>query len=304
MNRQLAIQIQEHKTAEAEFPRHYRPTRNIGSASLLNADDTAEVLDFLRVRPVHTVVMTSFITDNGIESQLNRGRYYGYRNASGELEGVALVGHSTLVEARSDEALEALAQVARKSETPIHLIMSSGTAAEKFWHHMTGGLTRPRLTCTEALFEVGFPFAVQESSHEIRNADPTHLIAVAEAQAEVAFLESGVDPMVKDRDGFLKRVMRRIEQGRVFVVTDGDELIFKADIIAQTDEVIYLEGVYVSEKFRGRGIGPRCLAALTLRLLERVGNVCLLSNVDFTEAHNGFQKAGFRSTDKCVTLFT
>lgn len=156
MNRQLAIQIQEHKTAEAEFPEHYTPTRNIGSASLLNADDTAEVLDFLRVRPVHTVVMTSFITDNGIESQLNRGRYYGYRNASGELEGVALVGHSTLVEARSDEALEALAQVARNSETPIHLIMSSGKAAERFWQHMTGGLTRPRLTCTEALSKSAF----------------------------------------------------------------------------------------------------------------------------------------------------
>jgi predicted GNAT family acetyltransferase len=74
---------------------------------------------------------------------------------------------------------------------------------------------------------------------------------VAEAQAEVAFLESGVDPMVTDRDGFLKRVARRIEQERIFVVVENGELVFKADIIAETSDAIYLEGVYVSESYRG-----------------------------------------------------
>ncbi|MGB7201335.1 MAG: hypothetical protein WBD16_03600 [Pyrinomonadaceae bacterium] len=74
----------------------------------LKTENTSEVLTFLSVRPVHTVVMTSFINDNGIESDLNRGVYYGYRGRQGKLEGVALIGHSTLVEARSDEALRAL----------------------------------------------------------------------------------------------------------------------------------------------------------------------------------------------------
>lgn len=47
--------------------------------------------------------MTSFINDNGIESELNRGKFYGYCNVYGEFEGVALIGHSTLGEARSDK---------------------------------------------------------------------------------------------------------------------------------------------------------------------------------------------------------
>jgi GNAT superfamily N-acetyltransferase len=269
----------------------------------LTTDNTAEVQAFLSVRPVHTVVMSSFIVDNGIESELNRGKFYGYRNAAGTLEGVALIGHSTLVEARSDEALRALATVARTSETPIHLIMSSGTAAEDFWQHMTNGLTQPRLKCTEALFDVAFPFAVRTTDRQLKNADMSHLVAVAEAQAEVAFIECGVDPMAKDRDGFLKRVARRIEQNRVFVVTNGDELVFKADIIAETDDVIYLEGVYVSEKYRGQGIGSECLSALTLQLLDRAEHICMLSNVDFTGAHKSFVKAGFKNTDHCTTLF-
>lgn len=72
--------------------------------------------------------------------------------------------------------------------------------------------------------------------------------------------------MAKDREGFLKRVAPRIQQNRVFVFTDGNELVFKADIIAETAEVIYLEGIYVSEKYRGQGIGSQCLSALILRI--------------------------------------
>ena len=257
------------KTPRYEIAPHLTVAPDLTRVRELKAEDTKEVQAFLEVRPVHTVVMTSWINDNGIVSELNRGKFYGYRNISGTLEGVALIGHSTLVEARSDKALKALAITARTTETPIHLIMSSGTAAEDLWQHMTNGLTQPRLKCTEALFDVAFPFAVKTTDRQLKNADMSHLVAVAEAQAEVAFIECGVDPMAKDREGFLKRVARRIEQNRVFIVTDGDELVFKADIIAETDEVIYLEGIYVSEKYRGQGIGSECLSALTLQLLDR-----------------------------------
>ncbi|MEP6788638.1 MAG: GNAT family N-acetyltransferase, partial [Acidobacteriota bacterium] len=168
---------------------------------------------------------------------------------------------------------------------------------------LSGGLSKPRLACTEALFEISFPLAVQQCEWQIENAAMNHLMQVAEAQAEVAFIESGVDPMVKDREGFLQRVARRIEQKRVFVVMDGDKLFFKADIIAETDDVIYLEGVYVAPDYRCRGVGPKCLSSLSLDLLSRVEHICLLSNIEFEEAHKAFQKAGFRIADQCTTLF-
>ena len=269
----------------------------------LTEADRVEVMAFLSIRPVHTVVMTSFIIDNGMESDLNRGQFFGYRGQDAKLEGVALIGHTTLVEARSEDAVKALAFCARKSETPIHLIMSSGSEAERFWFHLTDGLTEPRLTCTEALFEVAFPYAVQKCEWNIGNADISQLELVAEAQAEIAFVECGVDPMVRDREGFLKRVARRIEQDRVFTVFENGKLIFKADIIAETPNTIYLEGIYVHPDHREQGVGSRCLAALTLRLLDRAENICMLSNVDFAAAHKSYYKAGYKQTDQCVTLF-
>lgn len=263
-----------------------------------------EALNFLAVRPVQTVVMSSFIVDNGIVSELNRGKFYGYRNNSnGKLEGVALIGHSTLVEARSEAALRSLAFAARNSETPLHLIMSSGNDAERFHFYLTSGVTQPRLRCVEALFEAAFPFAVQKCEWKVGNADMSQLEQVAEAQAEIAFIECGVDPMLKDREGFLKRVARRIEQNRVFTVYEDGKLIFKVDIIAETPQTIYLEGVYVHPDHRGQGLGPRCLAVLTQELLGRVENICLLSNVEFDGAHRSFEKAGYRRTDQSVTLF-
>lgn len=279
------------------------------AAALLRVSELAEsnreeAMKFLAVRPVHTVVMTSFINDNGLQSELNRGKFYGYRNSEGELEGIALIGHSTLIEARSDAALRAFALKARTSETSIHLIMSHGTAADTFWKYYGDGLAQPRLTCTERLFEVSFPFMVRKKSdNSIRPATAEELIPVAEAQAEVAFMECGVDPMQKDREGFLKRVARRIEQGRVFVVTDGEKLVFKADIIAQTDDVIYLEGIYVAPEYRGKGLGSAYLSDLTLNLLSQAENVCLLSNVEFASAHKSYLKAGYKATDECTTLF-
>jgi len=262
-----------------------------------------EVLEFLAIRPVHTVVMASFIEDNGIDSSLNRGKFYGFQNDEGALEGVALIGHTTLVEARSDEALKALAFVAKRSETPIHLIISEGLLAESFWNHYCGGIISPRLVCTEQLFELGFPFPVQVCEYDVRLARPEELNQIAEAQAEVALSESGVNSLELDRKGFLARVLRRIEQGRIYVVVDEGRLVFKVDVIAQTSAVAYLEGVYVAPERRGEGIGSNCLANVGLRLLNEVQNVCLLSNVEFKNAHKSFQKAGFRNTDTCTTVF-
>lgn len=276
---------------------------DLSRVRVLTADDTAEVQAFLSVRPVHTVVMSSFICDNGIESDLNRGRFYGYTNPDGKLEGVALIGHLTLVEARSEEALVSLAHTARNAETPIHLIMSSGIEAERFHFYLTDGLTNPRLVCTEVLFEAAFPFQVQKCEWNIRSADMSQLEKVAEAQAEIAFIECGVDPLQRDRAGFLKRVARRIDQGRVFTIFEDGKLIFKTDIIAETPEAIYLEGIYVHPDHRGRGVGAKCLADLTLELMNRVEKICLLSNVDFEAAHRSFERAGFRRTDHCATIF-
>lgn len=270
---------------------------------LLTEANKAEVLEFLAAQPVHTVIMTSFIQDNGLESADNRGKFYGYRNTNGTLEGVALIGHTTIIEARSTDSLQAFAIIARDSETPIHVMMSSGNTTETFWKYFAGDASQPRLTCTEMLFELNFPFLVQQCEWNVRLAKAEELEQVAEAHAEVAFMESGVDPLLKDREGFLKRTMRRIEKERTFVVFENGKLLFKADIVCEAADVYYLEGIYVAPEMRGKGIGASCLAKLSLELLNRKQHICLLTNVDLKSAHRSFEKAGYKNTGNCTTIF-
>lgn len=265
--------------------------------------DRKEVLEFLAARPVHTVVMSSFIQDNGLESSDNRGQFYAYRNELGNLEGVALIGHTTLIESRSSDALKAFAETARKSKTPIHIMMADGKSTEAFWNLYASNYQQPRLVCSELLFELSFPFPVQKCKWNVRLAQAEELVQIAEAHAEVAFSESGVDPMVKDLEGFLKRCLKRIEKERTFVVFENGKLVFKADIVAETDNVIYLEGIYVAPEYRRQNVGSTCLSKLSLDLLKRVQHICLLSNVEFKNAHKSFLRAGFKNTDSTQTFF-
>ncbi|HUF05202.1 MAG TPA: GNAT family N-acetyltransferase [Aridibacter sp.] len=266
-------------------------------------EDSTEVIEFLNARPVHTVVMASFLKDNGFKSKYNRGGYYGYRGKDRSLEGVALIGHSTLVEARTEEALIAFAIEAGRSEFPVHVMMSEGRVIERFWEIYKDPGAEPRHVFTEKLFELNFPFLVRECEWQVRPATKDMLREVAEAHAETAFIESGTNPLETDLEGFRERCLRRIEQGRTFVATESGKLFFKADVVAETEEVIYLEGVYVAPELRGRGVAPKCLSKLSAELLERVPNVCMLSNLKFESAHRSFERAGFRSTNSCTTIF-
>jgi hypothetical protein len=98
----------------------------------LDASHEQEVLEFLSHRPIHTVAMVGFIHDNGLVNALTRGTFYGCRNREGQLEGVALIGHATLLETTTDRAAEALAEMAQTCTTA-YMIMGEKERINKFY---------------------------------------------------------------------------------------------------------------------------------------------------------------------------
>src|SRR5437868_1544171 len=116
----------------------------------------AEVLCLLAENPMHTVCMAGIIRDNGLESEHNRGTFWGCRNSEGRLEGVALIGHHTLIEARTRRAAREFALIAQCS-TRTHLIMGELGQVEEFWNAYADEGQRMRLACRELLFELHSP---------------------------------------------------------------------------------------------------------------------------------------------------
>jgi ribosomal protein S18 acetylase RimI-like enzyme len=268
----------------------------------LTNNDAAEVLQFLAQRPIHTVTMMSLINDNGVVSPFNRGTFYGCRDLNGQLEGVALVGHATLMETISDRALAALAQVARECPST-HLIMGEKERVADFWSHYSETGRRQRLACREWLFELTRSFEAREPIAELRTARISELELVMPVQAQLAFHESGIDPMQVDPLGFSERCLRRIEQGRTWVVVENDQLIFKADVISKTAEVSYLEGVWLRDDCRHQHLGTRFMSELMRRLLEDTKSICLLVNETNEWAQGFYRKCGFHFRATYETIF-
>src|ERR1051326_2722340 len=84
-------------------PPKQRVARSPQSAALqvsaVGAGRENEVLAALTVPSLTNVIMAGFVRDNTLESPLNRGRFYICRSENGAVEGVALMGHTILVNA-------------------------------------------------------------------------------------------------------------------------------------------------------------------------------------------------------------
>jgi ribosomal protein S18 acetylase RimI-like enzyme len=275
-----------------------------GSVSVerLANSDAAEVLNFLAQRPLHTIAMMGLINDNGIVSPFNRGTFFGCRDLNGQLEGVALVGHATLMETVSDRALAALAQIARQCPNT-HMIMGEKDRVADFWSHYSEAGRKQRLACREWLFELSWTVEAREEVDGLRPATVDELELVMPVQAELAYAESGVNPLDIDPQGFRRRCLRRIEQGRTWVVVENGLLVFKADVISKTPEVNYLEGIWLREDRRNKTLGTRFMSELMRQLLENTKSICLLVNESNEWAQGFYRKCGFHFRATYETIF-
>jgi hypothetical protein len=121
--------------------------------------------------------------------------------------------------------------------------------------------------------------------------------------AQLFIQEAGRNPLETNPNGFRERIARRIEQGRVWIWTRDDEVIFKADIVADTPQAIYLESLYVNPAERGKGYGLNCLSQLGSILLARTERICLTVNRQSQDVVAFYRKAGYRLHSNYETIY-
>jgi predicted GNAT family acetyltransferase len=268
----------------------------------LTNTDQEEILQFFSRRPIHTVCMSSYIRDHGVVSPLNRGLFYGHRNDSGDLTGVALIGHATLLETEDEAAIEAFAELTHRYPSS-HLIRGEQELISRFWNHFENLGNSPRLACSELLFEQTHVVLPPDELPRLRLATLADLERVIQINAAMLFSECGLEPLKKDPIGFQNRIARRIKNRRVYVWERENQLLFKADIFAETPEMIYLEGINVHPRERGKGHGLRCMAQLGRLLLKRSKALCLLINKQQTALGQFYSKVGFEFRGNYQTVY-
>ena len=257
----------------------------------LPADHVQEALAFLAERPLHTVIMAGLMREHGPSVPVPRGTFYGCRDRRGRLDGVALVGQATMFEVRSQMALAAFAKLA--SENPsVRMIMGEEKELKDFLSQYSFGPRSPRLFCRELFYKFTRKDVCTEGVAELRKATLNDLEQVVSAHAEMVEEETGVNPVTQDAEGFRQRCALRVGQGRVWCLIENGQLIFKADVITETPDTAYLEGVWVSPNRRRAGYGLRCWAELSRSLLQRLPSFCGFVNAANPAAHAFYERVG------------
>ena len=288
--------------ARASAPSPYGVEDGSLAVTPLADSQREEVLTFLNQRPAHTFMMGGLIRDNGLVSPLNRGTFYACRDPRGALEGVSLVGEITMIEAHTEAALKSLARRTQGVHN-IYMIIGEQGQIGRFWGYYAEAGQEMRLFCRELLFELRYPVEVHPPVPGLRPATLAELEPLMAVHAEMALEESGVNPLEVDPEGFRRRCARRIEQGRTWAYIKEGRLVFKADVISETPEVTYLEGVYVSPEARGQGYGVRCLSQLSQHLLPRSKSICVLVNERNQAAQALYRKARYKLDGVYDTVF-
>jgi predicted GNAT family acetyltransferase len=283
---------------------HGSPHAMLGerTCNQLQHREEPEALRFLAERPIHTVFIATLMRDNGAVSPSNRGTFYVCRNQSKKIEGIALIGHATIVEARTDYAVAAFAQLAAHSQHA-YLIRGERHTVETFWQHYSKGGQQARLVCREMLFEKTERTPPFESVAELRPAtleEAEHVVAI---NALLASEEGGANPLQRDPDGFRARMRRRINQKRVWIWMRDGRAIFKADMVGDTPEMIYLEGIHVHPDERNKGYGKRCLLQLSSILARPGRSVCLTISERRANAVAFYVSAGFDYHSEYETIY-
>jgi predicted GNAT family acetyltransferase len=282
-------------------PLKFTRTESLAVEALGN-EHREEVLVFLSRRPIHTVCMSSYVRDNGVVSSDNRGLFYGCRNKSGHLEGIALIGHATLIETQNDEALRVFACL-KHAHNFSHLVRGEHAMIARFWSYYAELGHRPRLARRELLFEYQAPSQSLGPLPELRLARLDDLEQLAGINAEIIRSECHIDPTKKDPIGFRQRLARRIERNRIWVWEQDERLIFKADVFAETPQMAYVEGVFVHPDERRKGYGLRGLSHLSRMLLKRSRSICLFINEGKEELSDFYQRAGYEYRGVYDTIY-
>lgn len=261
----------------------------------LIANEESLALEYLNQQPLENLTLIGFIRDHGLESERNRGNFYGYF-CDGRLSGIALIGHHTLLSCEANAA-QYFGQIAQQSHRlAVANLMGSGAAVAAFRQVFNETTTGRQVLAEEkeALCVVNQIKGQCAEVAGLRQVRAEELGEVSELHARTYLEWNGVDPSVKDPAGFRQRMLARIEKGRIWMVRDAQGIAFKTDIVSESPEAIYLEGIWTRADLRKAGFGSAALKKLCERLLQQYPAICLYASANDKRTISFYQKVGFK----------
>lgn len=265
-----------------------------GTVRLLDATDADAAWQILSADPVGNVFVASRLLATGFEHWRLGAQLWGYSGLQG-LESLCYWGANVVPVCATPEALEAFAVRARSERR----ICSSMVGREEFvgplWQMLTDVWSPPReVRVGQRLLTTSSPPPVpgDPAVDRVQLADVDTLMPACIAMYTE---EVGVSPLGHDRGaGYRARVSELVAGGHSFARIENGEVLFKAEIGAVTPQACQVQGVWVTPRMRGRGLGSAGMAAVVAEALRTVAPVVsLYVNAHNTAARRAYERVGF-----------
>ena len=171
------------------------------------------------------------------------------------------------------------------------MLIGEQGAVSELWAAVASRLPRPREDRPgQPVYTISAPPEPGESG--LRAATLADLDRLVPACAQAHETELGIDPLLRDAEGFRWRTRAQIEEGRSWIWEEDGVILFKSEASAWTPEAVQLQQVWTDPAARGAGNGERGLRDLVRLLLERVPRVCLFVRAENEAAIGLYEKIG------------
>jgi uncharacterized protein len=193
----------------------------------------------------------------------------------------------------SGERCGAFAAAAARGQA--RMIIGEEVAVGELWAGAVDAMPRPRDD------RPGQPVYVLETAPDpgetgLRAARLDDLELLVPACAEAHREEIGIDPLLRDPEGFRWRTRAQIEEGRSWVWLEDGRIAFKAEASARTPSAVQLQQVWVDPELRNRGYAKRAMRDLCRGLLAQVPAVCLFVRPENAPAIRVYEGIGMIRT--------
>lgn len=148
------------------------------------------------------------------------------------------------------------------------------------------------------------PSSAVEPLAGLRYSRMEEFAAVERACAAMFAEELGFSPYDQGASLYRQRIRRLIQAGHSLISVDPQtqQIVFKAEFGAVTNEVVQVQGVWVDPRWRGQGIAAPGMAAVIDYGLRLAPQVSLYVNSYNTAAIRAYERVGFQHSGTYTTV--
>ncbi len=270
---------------------------------VLDDRDLPAVLDLLDADPIGNVFVAARVNAAGLAPERLGAQMWGYGRGS-RPSALCYAGANLIPICADDDALRAFAEHATRQGRRCSSIVGPADMVSVLWDALGPhwGDAREVRMCQPLMVTTAYPPVPPDTA--VRRVRIEEVDLLLPACIAMFTEEVGVSPVAGDGGALYRaRVRELVAAGRAFARFDGERVVFKAEIGAETKAACQVQGVWVEPSLRGRGLSVPGMAAVVASCLRDVAPAVSLYVNDFNApARRAYERVGFVEVGRFASI--